>query len=636
MADTDLVESLRGYFMETETTHPCNALDEDEYSAFRSLLDQALADNPESAQLWFWQGWGYQFFLEEGEFEWAEDAYERALAFNPEFAPAVLALSYLYWNTAYQRARQAIIDDITHRFEVSPDSVYEDFQVSDIGELFKKADVRARAAVSYEAAQTAWRRLDADLIVEGLNEEADQSGDLLVWYRLFVEMSEDLALSSEELGRIHWNFGYGFFNYLGLSEFDSVVKEAFEAVKRYSGPSRQLADALAYLALSNSERNQESPNPRTAYAFVQQLLDLYQQYQADPAVIRTSAYDSYDGFLRDFYAWNPVFSQNNPGQCIALFERSQHLGLIPTKWPSEVRLWAGHFYYRMGKYEEGIAQFEMAQIQMKGETEFHQDYALSLAKTNRIGEAIGFLDETNNTQHNDHVETVLFLLREIQAQNDSREELVQTFGQELLKTPKFPTETEIESECRRNWPDYWIAFPESLRRMIVTAEYANRFVTDASLWDFSMLGAQWGKIAEVAYSSAILVPLSSFAEINGVAEVKALLQNGSSKLLARSDLTTKRSRNVDQALYIGLLRAARDDSSHPVAEMLRKLNLDPGLWFNRISMQLDTIRRMRNEHAHGVRIAGTEDVDQLRSILVTEGLLANLGQAMLYAQNVHW
>lgn len=67
MADTDLVESLRGYFMETETTHPCDALRKSDYETFHSFIDQALRENPEDARLWFWKGWGHQFFQKESD-----------------------------------------------------------------------------------------------------------------------------------------------------------------------------------------------------------------------------------------------------------------------------------------------------------------------------------------------------------------------------------------------------------------------------------------------------------------------------------------------------------------------------------------------------------------------------------------
>lgn len=643
MADSDVVESLRGYFMETETTHPCDALRKADYETFHSLIDRALADDPENARLWFWKGWGHQFFQKESTFEWAEDAYERALQCNPEFAPAVLALSYLYWKTGFQRAKQDVIEEIKRQYKVSLDNALEFFELletTDLGDALARVDEMARATVSQEVGGATWRMLDAHLLVEGLNLEHEHSGNLLVWYQLFVEMSEDLGLSPIELSLYHSDFAYGFFNYAGLTEFAPEVREAFVAVKRYSGPSRQLADALAYLALSNSERNQESPNPRTAYTLLQQLLDLYELHQADPAVIRTSAYDSYDEFLRDFYAWNPVFCQNNPGQCVALFERSQHLGLIPTKWSSEVRPWAGHFYFQVGRYKDSVAQFELVLDQIKKKVEFHRDFALALVRTKRVDAAIRFLEEANHAQRSDDAETLLMLLREIQSKDENNEWLVRSFGRELQDTPRPPTMTEVLDRCRADWPAYWDAFPEALQRMIATAEYAQQVIGDADAWDYSMLGAQWGKIAEIALEYGFLRPFSKFVDQNGVTSVKALpggkRRDANAQWLRGPDLSLDGLKRTKQIVRIGLLWAASDDVNHPVAEMVNALGLDSDLWRNRIPGQLDAIRRVRNLFVHPDQIAEADDVARLRAILMTEGLLANLGQAMLYAQNARW
>lgn len=146
-----------------------------------------------------------------------------------------------------------------------------------------------------------------------------------------------------------------------------------------------------------------------------------------------------------------------------------------------------------------------------------------------------------------------------------------------------------------------------------------------------MLGAQWGKIAEIALEFGFVRPFSDYVEQNGVQRVKSLPKgkyNPDEVWLSGPELSVEGLKREKQSVRIGLLWAASGDTNHPVAEMIRMLHLDPNLWCNQIPMQLKAINQLRNRFVHPNEIANADDVHELRSILVTGGLLFNLGQAM--------
>ena len=96
-----LAEQLYAYFDRDE---PFSPLPEDEYRQFDTLITEALRISPENPLLWFWKGRAHQFFSNEGtiplpkrDYEWAEDAYQRAIQFDPKNATACLMLMHLYW-----------------------------------------------------------------------------------------------------------------------------------------------------------------------------------------------------------------------------------------------------------------------------------------------------------------------------------------------------------------------------------------------------------------------------------------------------------------------------------------------------------------------------------------------------------
>lgn len=72
---------------------------------------QAIALNESEPTLWFWKGWGHHFFsgsypigTPHGEFEYAEDAYERAIELDKDISYVHLALTHLYWDSAVRFA----------------------------------------------------------------------------------------------------------------------------------------------------------------------------------------------------------------------------------------------------------------------------------------------------------------------------------------------------------------------------------------------------------------------------------------------------------------------------------------------------------------------------------------------------
>lgn len=646
---SDAIATLRNYFVETETNDPRQPLSEAQYKQFSDLLNKAIEKTPDDPKLWFWQGWGYQFFRREKEFEWAENAYEQALKLKPDFAPAIIALTYLHWQTALRKAKQRAFEEINQRYNITSGFPEELIGSDEFLKEIKEASQRARESASFEEAQKTWRKYGVGQIAGGYGGQYGGSGDfdaetlisehgdlldLHTWYEIFKEMSDDLGLDAEQLVRHYTSFGFIFINYYYPSELSPIIKEVFEAVRRYNGktPSSYLADALAILAINNTEGAEGNSDSSYGLRLMQELLDLYEENRDNHKVIRVNAFESFASFLEDFFELSPVFCSKNPKDCLALFERAGQLGLL--RYPEVVHLHAGRLYCQTGQYDKAVAQFEFAEKYLPMAHQFHWDYIETLVELRRSDVAARFLQGLpEGSGQNRVVAIVMKLLLALKASDDSVEQWIAVIERRLQQSSKLPTEADIEKRCQELWTEYWKEFPERLREAIMTAEYTYELMQNGNRWDFSMIGAQWGKVAEIAFQHSFVLPFSQYLDRHQISEV-VTLPNGKNRpekaiSLIGPDLLPENLLKQKQNELVGFLWAASADHHHPVIDMLTEMKLDVNHWTRKVPCLLASVNKLRNQFVHPKESKTFEEVQQLRSILVTKGLLADMGQAMV-------
>jgi tetratricopeptide (TPR) repeat protein len=686
----DLFHTLREYFVESSPIDPRSPLPSDQYARFSLHIEQALESQRTDPRLWFWKGWGHHFFRQEPEFEWAEHAYERAIELDPLFQPAILALAYLHWQTARRRAQVLAAEELALSFE-SMTGATDEATVSRLVDQITHINEKAFKSASFDAARSIWRR-GSYIDSEGLANEHNRSGDLAVWFQLFVEMGDDLDLTAQELSYFYCSFAYDFFNYTGLTEFALEVIQAFEAVLRYSGPSRERADALAYLALANSEKNHDYPsgNPKKGYRFLEELVEQYDANRENREIVLTSAYEDFSYFLLDFFEFNPVFCNSHEMECIRLFERCRNLGLIDAYY-NKLYVYAGHFFYRLGKTQEAVAEFEKAYSLIRQET---SDYVWELfgayVSLGRHEEAAALLGNARISsisadvaptviaiiqRLNSHAQQAAFvaymmpksdeLQRDIANLQDSLPQMIAELNHQfssMVESLSDPQKREVSDRtiddisqalgdrvqgmlrlaplqeenlqgfCESMWPEQWEHFPEELRLAIIEAELLYRLLSDNHRLSPSTVVFQWGKVAEVALKQSLLLPLSEYVSRNGIGILTTLLKDRRNRVTREEvnihEQASQKELSLDFRRSIGLLLAAKDDLHHPVVGLLDELHLDKAIWLNRIPVLLDTIRLLRNLAAHELGRTTPNDALQVRSFLVTGGLLAHFGDAL--------
>ena len=168
--------------------------------------------------------------------------------------------------------------------------------------------------------------------------------------------------------------------------------------------------------------------------------------------------------------------------------------------------------------------------------------------------------------------------------------------------------------------------------MIVTGEILHATISSHVLPDYSALTAYWGKIGEVALRQCFLTPLAAYLNRNAVTGQVKIRPFQKSRftvnewLVYRGDwqemLPGVKFYKID-----GLLFAAALDDQHMIHKFFNQYKIDNATWTGKLPYLIAELRELRNEAAHDLNGTTRASADQARAVLVTKGLLSEIGTA---------
>lgn len=196
--------------------------------------------------------------------------------------------------------------------------------------------------------------------------------------------------------------------------------------------------------------------------------------------------------------------------------------------------------------------------------------------------------------------------------------------------------SNVDRKCQIDLHGIWSTLSPELREQVVMAETMNVLFTEYSVPEYGALIIQWGKVAELLLGTGFLLPFTHYLDaINHSSSILVDLPERGDKF--RTDQIdfpgnvtswTARLKNTPYSKSLGLLFAAqRRPAKHVVNDFLQSLgakSAELDAWLTQVPEHLNLIREYRNNAAHNSRQYYLTDALEVRSVLYSRGLLAQM------------
>jgi len=194
----------------------------------------------------------------------------------------------------------------------------------------------------------------------------------------------------------------------------------------------------------------------------------------------------------------------------------------------------------------------------------------------------------------------------------------------------------IRQKCKYDLHGAWSVLPLDLQEQIVVGETMHILFSEYSIPEYGALIVQWGKITESMMRLGILMPMAGYLDkINHRSSVLLKVPTSKGKFMTKQVDVPPSGKSWSQPLpalkfseSLGLLFAARDmRDKHAVYGFLTHIGDGQShvdLLLSQVPDHIDQIREYRNKAAHFSTHYYLTDALDVRSILFTRGLIAEM------------
>jgi hypothetical protein len=195
---------------------------------------------------------------------------------------------------------------------------------------------------------------------------------------------------------------------------------------------------------------------------------------------------------------------------------------------------------------------------------------------------------------------------------------------------------EIQRKCQSDLDRIWPLLPPHVQEQLVVAETMSVLFSEYSLPEYGMPIVQWGKSTEALLTASFLAPMlnyldridhtSPFVIVKPPFGDKSFTDDFGPPYKGKKWIDRLNALNFGRSL--GLLFAIQQlRDEHVVYGFLKEMKIESGridAWLRQVPIHLDAIRRLRNEAAHGHKRIERSNALDVRDILFTRGLIAEM------------
>lgn len=640
MTVDEYVKKIVPYFLDQERD-VLKPLESGEYTELVQLIDRAIDEYPNDCAFWFWRGWALQFFSgsheplsQHWDFELIEDAYMRVVELDSERTEAYFMLAYLYWDSA-RRAKTAQTGS-------QPDVPEPDLDP----EIASFHEAR-RQWIRFRDNDGVSRIMHVDWMLYPFQARA--------WSELLKRMLADIV-APEDLMVVYLSWGYHWLDCEYGADDPHKRREAYERARWAFAQGAALADdehtygmrldcRYLYARLQSAKYGGDPVVGLRAWlAYIELAVECGRKYgTATPPVpcYNGNNTDYTEDEIERFWNQNPSLEGRN--EPLDIIMRLEALGALDLSKPGNGKLkwYLGRRFDSRRELDKAEYYLAAAQHELPSESDLIQQWASVLKKQGKTKERTAVLRLLPDNS------PVGQLVRELAEENRSLhdfEELMVEIRQMRITEPEITPDQAMRRKCAADLPGTWPLLSTQMQDLIVTGEVMHSSLQQNPVPDYSSLIIHWGKVTETLLRDAVLAPFACYlnktGHRNGVL-VCYPLESGKFKSaqiepLAGAKSWAERFMALKAHEMTALLYAARNNgANHIYHSFLAELKLSPqqiAVWLNLVPDQVEWIRERRNGAAHGEQRYILSDALDVRSILFTGGLIAQIGILLRHSE----
>ena len=323
------------------------------------LVQAARDEYPEEPLLYFRLGWGYQFCGgTDRSFEWAENAYERALELDAHNEPSYLMLAYLHLTQAQSAVATRYFESKVVPLSEAASDVQERVRIMQ-DYIDQLPIIMAEADIT--DAQAVWDRYLEQKPLLSFVEFSARADKYYSSYFLGVEDWHNPLLKVADsltppamCSLFYYNLACEYLNFASVAEYHP--DGAFEALQKsykYSNVAStkdHLALALCYLAEEYTEK--AGRDPHRGLKILGEAVQLAQQPEWKEVDL-----DPIPSSLTSFVSGSPSMLKNR--ECLYVIEQALEAGL-DLSYEAELHWYAGKISLHFGDFQTALAHLRTA------------------------------------------------------------------------------------------------------------------------------------------------------------------------------------------------------------------------------------------------------------------------------------